>query len=259
MTTPSLPAAIPQPFRPKLAVLAALSIELSGLKSLCTFGPTVFANGFRTWESTLEGVPILVVETGVGFRRAEKATQAIIDAYKPTVVLSVGLCGGLNDELPTGQLILAKSVKRTAGRAITCSQTLRKEDLLATLNAREVQVITADAAVTSVEGKQALRQSSKGDVVDMESFAVVDICHQRQVKFGVLRVISDDAKTTLPTGVMSLIGETGALRVGALVGTLWHKPSSMVDLWKLRNQSLACSQTLARGLQQVCTFLAGMK
>lgn len=249
-------AALEMSYRPKIAILAALGLELSGLKSLCSFGHPVYAHGFRIWQSQLAGLPILIVETGVGFRRAERATNAIIDAYQPAIVLSVGLCGGLNEELVTNQLVMAKSVKRLAGRSVPCSKTLLKEDLLTKLGATQVQVITAEAAVTSIEGKRTLRASTKGDVVDLESFAVVDVCQQRQVKCGGLRVISDDANTSLPSGVMTLIGETGALRVGALVGTLWKKPASVVDLWNLRQQSLTCSQTLAVGIQKLCQSLS---
>ncbi len=247
----------PRLSQPQVAILSALSIELAGLKSRYSFGNATLGNGFRTWQTIVADQPVLIVETGVGYRRAEKATQAIIDAYRPNWVISVGLCGGLNEELLTGQLVIAKSVKRLAGRAIACSKGILKDEVVEKIEAKQVQAITAESAVLSVEGKKKLHDSTKGDIVDLESFAVVDVCQQRQVKFGVLRVISDDAKTSLPPGVMSLIGETGALRVGALVGTLWNKPSSVIDLWNLRQQSMACSQTLAIGIETLCQHLRG--
>ncbi len=256
MTTP--PENLPEDV-PPVVLLSALPFELAGLRGLTKFGQTTSGNGFRSWSTQLSGIPLVVVETGIGQMRAARAAHSMIDAFSPTWIFSVGFCGGLDPHLSTGQVVLGKSVKRTAGRAIPMTKTLLSPEILSRLSIPQVSVVTVEEAVCTVQGKAELRASTHAQVVEMESFAIADICQQRQTKFGILRVVSDDAQTALPKSVLNLTSESGALKLGTLVGMIWHRPQSVVDLWQLRRSSMGASTALANSIEQLCGWLKTTK
>jgi adenosylhomocysteine nucleosidase len=44
---------------------------------------------------------------------------------------------------------------------------------------------------------------------------------------------------------MSIFGDTGAVRFGAVVGSLWKRPSSLSELWRLREHAAQAAEHLA--------------
>ena len=60
-----------------------------------------------------------------------------------------------------------------------------------------------------------------------------------------VRAISDDLSADLPPEVLSLVGETGAVRFGAVIGSLFKRPSSIKDMWRLREQATVAADRLA--------------
>ncbi|MBX6316403.1 MAG: nucleoside phosphorylase, partial [Isosphaeraceae bacterium] len=93
--------------------------------------------------------------------------------------------------------------------------------------------------------KTALRARHGADIVDMETAAVAALCSEQNRRFLAVRVVSDEAGTDLPREVLSLLGPTGSFRLGAAVGALWRRPSSLKDLWALREQALQSADRLA--------------
>ena len=85
----------------------------------------------------------------------------------------------------------------------------------------------------------------------MESFAIAKLCHERKTRFMAVRAVSDDLTADLPSEVLSLVGETGSVRVGAVIGALWKRPGSYKDLWRLRENAILASERLASFLDGV--------
>jgi adenosylhomocysteine nucleosidase len=80
----------------------------------------------------------------------------------------------------------------------------------------------------------------------METFAVAEVCARRSVPFHSVRIIHDPADQTLPPDIEKLLNQkTETARLGAAIGTLWKRPSSIKDLWALKENSLVASQKLA--------------
>jgi adenosylhomocysteine nucleosidase len=66
-----------------------------------------------------------------------------------------------------------------------------------------------------------------------------------------VRVISDDLETDLPSEIHSILAATPVRRIGAALGSLWKRPGSYKDLWKLREQALFAAGRLAEFLDGV--------
>jgi adenosylhomocysteine nucleosidase len=113
------------------------------------------------------------------------------------------------------------------------------------------RLLTADEMVRTVAEKEALAQKHEAIAVDMESLAVAQIALEQKIRFMAVRAISDDMSADLPPEILSIIGSTGALRVGAALGSLVKRPGSFKDMMHLRENAHAAAKSLA-------TFLDGI-
>jgi adenosylhomocysteine nucleosidase len=97
-----------------------------------------------------------------------------------------------------------------------------------------------------------LGQQHEALAVDMESMAVADVCRQEQVRCLSIRVISDAVDQALPKDIDYLVTrKTLAGRIGAAAGAAVRRPSSIKDMWQLKEDALVASDRLAK-------FLAGI-
>jgi adenosylhomocysteine nucleosidase len=113
---------------------------------------------------------------------------------------------------------------------------------------RAGRLLTVDRIVRTAAEKAALRDRFQADAVDMETSAVAAVCSERLVRFLSIRVVSDEAGVDLPPEVLSILGRSGGYRVGAALGAIWRRPSSIKELWALREHAVAASERLAEVL-----------
>jgi adenosylhomocysteine nucleosidase len=86
----------------------------------------------------------------------------------------------------------------------------------------------------------------------METLAVARVCQAEKVRFLAIRAISDSVDQELPRDVDRLVKKkTLAGRLGAAAGAIVNRPSSIKDMWQLKEDALVASSRLA-------TFLAGI-
>ncbi len=231
-----------------VGIVAALKLELNPLASRLdrlkkyTGGDFTFRGGF------LRDIRIATVESGAGRKRAERATHALLDAHQPEWLLSVGFAGALNDTLRVGDIVVANRIVPSQAPAGTEEAGLKINIKMPADEARGVYVgrlVTAPHIVQTIAEKRELATRTGAMAVDMESLAVAEVCRDRKVKFIAVRVISDDCSADLPSEVLSVLGGTGSIRAGAIVGALWKRPSSYQDLWRLRQNATRAGERLA--------------
>ena len=66
------------------------------------------------------------------------------------------------------------------------------------------------------------------------------------VRFLSIRVISDDAHGDLPDEITAIMNPSGVYRVGATLRSLWRRPSSVKDFWKLYEHSIEAADRLSK-------------
>jgi len=71
-------------------------------------------------------------------------------------------------------------------------------------------------------------------------------------RFLAVRAISDTSEETLPPEVSRLSQPQSPMhRFGAALAAITRRPTAVTDLWKLWEQGMSCSRTLADRLQQI--------
>lgn len=231
-----------------IGIVCALPIELGAFMARCekvkkyTGGEFVFRGGFY------DGIRIAVVEAGMGYSRARRATQALLDGHSPKWLLSCGFSGALRDDVPIGSIVVGNSIVDQHGQCLQIDLQMPADPARKLFVGR---LLTTDEMVRSVEQKRQLEEQHAALAVDLESLAVAQVARERKTRFLAIRVISDDLSADLPPEVMSIVGATGSVRFGAAIGSIWKRPAAIKDLWRLREQAQTAASQLASFLDGV--------
>lgn len=238
-----------------VGLVAALGMEVAPFVGRCLPVQHYKGDRFRIQGLLLHDLRLAVVESGPGANLASLATHVLLDGHQPDWVLSVGFSGALQPHLKVGDLVVADAIVDREGKGLKVDvrmQSVPKEGLYVG------KFVNVDQIVRTVAEKQSLAETSGAIAVDMESLAVARVCAERSIKFMAVRVISDDMSKDLPAEIMTVFGNTGFLRAGAVLRALWNRPSSWSDMWQLREQSVQAAARLGLFLKNVVEKIGGM-
>jgi adenosylhomocysteine nucleosidase len=117
--------------------------------------------------------------------------------------------------------------------------------------------VEVDHIVAKSQDKKRLAGRTRAIACEMESLAVADVCAARQTPFLAVRVVSDVVDEDLPGDLEALLTAqpTPMRTFGAVVGTLWRRPSSVKDLLKLKETALLAADALAKFLAELVVQL----
>lgn len=161
-------AALPVEVEPLIRGWAARRVEHEG-------------KNFRVFE---RGNASLVCG-GIGAEPARRATEAMIRTMAPDLLLSVGFAGALDSGLRVGDIVEPRTV-------------INARDGSRTLTGSSKGILVTTSQVTEPGQKAKLRDLYGADVVDMEAASVAQGAAARGVKFGAVKVVSDELGFTLP-------------------------------------------------------------
>ncbi len=135
---------------------------------------------------------VRLVRLGVGPRRGRERTAAALDGWAPDLVLNLGTCGALVDELKRGDVLHGAALLGQGGRS----------ELLP-LSGRAMAIVTVRRPV--VQREERARLAALGaQACEMEADGVRAACAERGVPLFVVKVVSDQAgaepDAALPVG-----------------------------------------------------------
>lgn len=237
-----------------VGLVAALGMEVAPFVGRCLPVQHYKGDRFQIRGLLLHDLRLAVVESGPGANLAARATQVLLDGHQPDWILSVGFSGALQPHLKVGDLVVADAIVDREGKGLKVDvrmQSAPKEGLYVG------KFANVDQIVRTIADKQSLAEATGAIAVDMESLAVARVCGERGIKFMAVRVISDDMSKDLPAEILSVFGNTGFLRAGAVLRALWNRPSSWSDMWQLREQSVQAAARLGLFLKNVVEKIGG--
>jgi adenosylhomocysteine nucleosidase len=240
-----------------LAVLFALPIEAGCFVDTLRQVRVTRGDGFLARQGYYGKRPVVLLESGPGERRAAKAAHALIDAYRPRLVVSAGFAGGLIPQVRRNDLVLATSLVRLTSHSGGAGEI--PLDPAATLpwlgevrGLHQGRLLTADRVIHSRDEKLQLGRTHDAVAVDMETYAVAEVCRQRRTDFLSIRAVSDAAGDELPRDIGKLLAQKSfAGRLGAALGSIFRRPASAKDLFHLHQTALASSKRLAEFLRML--------
>jgi adenosylhomocysteine nucleosidase len=238
----------PAPIPCDVGVVAATPIEVAPLLARFTNVRKYAGPRFTVIEGECAGKVVAVVLTGMGRARAQRGAELLLDGHRPRWIVSAGFGGALDPDLRRNEIVIPQEVVNLEGRRFAIDLAVPPE--AESQGLRTGTLLTVDEFVRKASEKAELRQKFAADIVDMESSAIAALCGDRGVRFLAVRVVSDEAGVDLPPEILAIVGPSGGLRLGATMGALWKRPSSVKDLLVLRQHATEAANRLA-------VFLAG--
>jgi adenosylhomocysteine nucleosidase len=235
-----------------VAILFALNIEAAGVldstSGLATTRNASFVEHCGGWGAK----QVVVAETGVGRASAARAAVDLLSIHKPAWVVSAGFAGALNDDLKRGQFLMASSVCDLHVGELEVGFKIDPIMLQTRKNLKVGRLLTVDSVIRTEAEKRELGRRFRAVACDMETAAIAAVCRQEKTRFLSVRVISDAVDDELPPEIEKLMASKSfARQLGAAAGAIFKRPSSIKDMWKLREDAVRLSDRLA-------TFLSGV-
>lgn len=189
----------------KIAVIVAMQKELRLLLPLISDPRTITANDITFHSGTIGRHEVVVQQCGIGKVNAAIGALTLIDTFHPDIVISTGVAGGTGSDAGILDVVLADEVAyhdvwcgpgTEPGQAAGCPPRFAcaaTDTLLPHIpGARKGLVASGDIFVSTPEEVQRiLTLYPEAKAVEMESGAVAQVCHIKNIPFICLRVISD--------------------------------------------------------------------
>ena len=250
MTTAPL---APPPVPADIGLVAALGIEVAPLIARLDRVRRYSADRRTIVEGELRGKLVAAILAGPGRSNAQRATKLLIAGHRPRWVVSAGFGGALDPSLKRDDLVFATEVIDPDGPRYLMDLKTAPDPAARSFPGA---LATVDAIVRTAREKADLRRATGASIVDMETSAVAAECDAQGVRLIALRVVSDEADVDLPPEIAAILGRTGGYRVGAALGAIWRRPSSLKDLLALREHATSAAQRLAKTLPAVFAQLS---
>lgn len=168
---------------------------------------------------------------------------------RPSLVISWGLCGGLDPRLRPGDLILGAEVVSDDGairtdEAVTSSLARRLIDAGARVAVE--RLAAADAPAMTAGAKESLRHAAGAAAVDTESWTAGRFALKRRIPFAILRAVADPAERDLPPLILKAVDSGGRINTVAVIRELIRSPGQLAALWAAALDSRAAFKALNR-------------
>lgn len=183
-------------------------------------------------------------------RAAEAATAMAKDGA--SLLVSLGLAGGLDPALATGAVLCPSTV--TTGKGVILPLFPGR---LGALAARDGRLLGLDRVVLDPAEKRRLGERHDAVAVDMETHAVARAGTAHGVAVAALRVIGDDASTALPSLAAEAVDAEGRPDVGRVLRGLARRPGALPALVRAGRDSRRALGVLAALAPSLHAALAG--
>ena len=227
-------------------VVFALGIESGSFVDKLEESASLRCRSFVEHAGQFEGRRVVIIETGVGRPAAARAVDDAIAIHRPAWVVSAGFAAGLRDELQRGHIVMADQVVDAGGNELSVGLKIDPAAIAATRGLHLGRLVTVDHIVRTTREKRDLGAQFNAVACDMETSAVAEVCCSAKVRFLSVRVISDAVDDELPKEVERLLAQgTLAGKLGAAARAVVGRPSSVKDMWKLRDDAFRAAERLA--------------
>lgn len=200
----------------KLGIIGAMEEEVARLKEHMTEVAVTERASLTFYEGKLNGLPVVVVRSGIGKVNAALCTQQLVDLFDIDAVINTGIAGSLNAKIDIGDIVLSTDalehdmdavafgydvgvIPRMDTSVFVADEALRT--LAATVCAQvnpevsvhEGRIVTGDQFIADKAKKEWLVSTFSGMCTEMEGAAIAHAAHNNGIPFLIIRAISDKA------------------------------------------------------------------
>ena len=203
----------------KLGIIGAMDVEVETLLEKLEGKKQIHRAGSDFYEGILEGLPVVIVQCGVGKVNAAICAQILCDCFEVTHILNTGIAGSLEASLDIGDLVVSTDAiyhdfdirdinpERPVGHVPVPGGSVRffeADEMLKTSayeaaemvnpgHTRYGRITSGDQFVGAAPRKQEIIAHTGAQCTEMEGTAIAHTAWRNQIPFVILRAISDKA------------------------------------------------------------------
>lgn len=200
-----------------IGIIGAMEVEVQALKDLMDNAELKEISSVMFYRGKINGIDTVVAVAGVGKVNAAVCAQTMILEYSPDYIINTGVAGGLSEELKIGDAAVADKVAEhdmdtsPLGDELGFITGINKvymqcDEYISGLmydaaksvdgiNAVRGTIASGDQFIASEEQRRFIKKNFNAVAAEMEGAAIGHVCTMNNVKFGVLRAISDGANS----------------------------------------------------------------
>ncbi len=243
-----------------IAVLCAIRQEISPLVACINVHEKFDIDEVLFFRGDLNGLPLVLVQGGVGRKNAVKAANCLIESIKVDLLISAGVAGGIRHGLNVGDLVVAESVGHSNQCDFDGEELQLESDYVCNKEvfqlARQVSkgmkmkfhfgsLLTVDKVISCASTKKRIGEQNPFLAVEMESAAVAEVAYGKGVKFAAIRSISDDIDDDLHLDYDSIMSDEGKVKVTSIALEVLKNPQKLSLLRRLNKQTKTAAKSLA--------------
>ncbi|WP_288605058.1 5'-methylthioadenosine/adenosylhomocysteine nucleosidase [uncultured Treponema sp.] len=201
----------------KVGIIGAMSVELELLKSKLEENPAVTkAGGMIFTEGKINGIYVVLVQSGVGKVNAALCAQRLILKFGCTHIINTGIAGAMASGLKVLDFVASTDAvyhdmdatgfgyKKTEIPQMKCSDFPADGKMLEAARSAFKEfpaehklvfgrIATGDQFISDKEKKSAIQETCSPACVEMEGAAVAHACWINEIPFVIIRCMSDMA------------------------------------------------------------------
>ena len=220
-------------------------------------------SGYLSYYRSKKEPDVVLVEGGIGRKRASEATRQIAERYDLELIVSAGFAGGVQEGLRTGDVFLCERVMSIEGPAAFWSPDSANERVLVgdnLMNGMPADMdgpYEGDASCGCLSVPQFVPTSSMKSwigstfpvsIIDMESYWVSETAASYSIPHMVVRSVLDPVGQTLPAFIEESVSEDSGSNWARAVKYAVAKPMETPKLIQLAGQAKAARASLAEFL-----------
>ena len=219
-----------------IGLIAAIPEESQALLRAIHVWEPARVGELRGYRFELSGRECLLIQSGIGLKRAIQTARALLAAARPQLLVTFGIAGAVNADLQVGDVVVA-------GRSCLLEQGIpgqfrplvslpadawrAAEQVLAGRSAR----LFSGTALTT-RGSQFVqpgRDELAHPILEMETAGIAQVAAEEHIALLALRAISDGPQAPLPFDPEAITDKDYHLRIGVLLKELIRHPGIILQ------------------------------
>lgn len=191
----------------KIGIIFALEEELKELKKYFKIEKEYNIFNLTFYETHMNNIQIVLVESGIGKVNAARTTQILIDNMKVDYIFNVGVAGGIDRSLKVGDIVIGEKLvqhdfdvtpfKYIKGEIPNIGAFIDSDEYLIQLAEKSINeakkgiIASGDIFVTESWMSDKINKKFNALCVEMEGASIAQVCYLCHIPFLIIRSISD--------------------------------------------------------------------
>ncbi len=209
-------------------------------------------DNFSGYRFKLGARDCLLVQSGIGMKRAEDAARALLVAAGPQLLISFGIAGAVENDLQIGDVVAIRSVLQLDPRIpglpvrLAAFSNETQAAIIETLKPRRARLVWGSAFTT--RGSQVVKVNLaevENPVLEMETAAIAQVAAQHGVPLLALRAISDNPAEPLPINPDAVMDANYRLQIAKMIRILILHPKILLRVGRMQRNSALAAENAA--------------